>query len=308
VSVVVPSRDRPDSLRATLAGLVDQSLPADAYEVVVVDDGSRPPVPEPGQGVRLLRLPGAGRSAARNAGARAARGALLVFVDDDIAVGGAFLAAHLAAQEEWPGALAVGRLQLPEPVRATPFGRFRERLERQGVPVARGPVAAPNLCAAGNASLPRAAFEALGGFDARLASGEDQDLALRFSAAGGRIVYLPEALGTHDDGVVSFAAYCERARAGAEAMVAFCRKHPAWPENLERRRVLGPTRWGREPPGLSVRKTARALLARPAGRRALLSLASRLERRAPDGPWLAALYRALLGVHIQVGFRKGLLA
>lgn len=307
VSVVVPTRDRPQALGETLSGLRAQSLAQDAYELIVVDDGSQPPLPEP-PGARLLRLHGAGRSAARNAGAGASRGELLVFVDDDIAVGGAFLAAHLAAQEEWPGALGAGRIELPEELRATPFGRFRERLERRGLPVARGPVDAPNLCAAGNASLPRAAFSALGGFDPRLASGEDQDLALRFTAAGGRIVYLPEARGVHNDRAADLPAYCERTRAGAEALVAFCRKHPAWPDNAARLRALGPMRWGREAPGLSLRKAARALLARDPWRRGLLALAARLERRAPESPLLPALYRALVGVHLQMGFRRGLAA
>jgi glycosyltransferase involved in cell wall biosynthesis len=69
-TVVVPTRDRPDSLARCLEALAAQSLAG--LEVVVVDDGSVVPVPAP-PGARLVRLPGLGAAAARNAGARAER-------------------------------------------------------------------------------------------------------------------------------------------------------------------------------------------------------------------------------------------
>src|SRR5205085_7554378 len=40
ISVVIPTRDRADLLRQSLASLVAQTIPPADYEVVVVDDGS----------------------------------------------------------------------------------------------------------------------------------------------------------------------------------------------------------------------------------------------------------------------------
>jgi glycosyltransferase involved in cell wall biosynthesis len=81
VSVVVPTRDRPEKLRMCLVALQRQC------EVVVVDDGSgeRELVAEIVReaGARLVRLEGRGPAAARNAGAKAAGGEVVCFTDDD---------------------------------------------------------------------------------------------------------------------------------------------------------------------------------------------------------------------------------
>jgi glycosyltransferase involved in cell wall biosynthesis len=83
---VVPTRDRPRELERCLGALERQTLPE--LEIVVVDDGSADPgavasaVAASGR-ARLVRLAGRGPAAARNAGAREARGRVVCFVDDD---------------------------------------------------------------------------------------------------------------------------------------------------------------------------------------------------------------------------------
>lgn len=309
VSVVIASRGRPEALAETLRSLRGQTVSASDFEIIVVDDGSVPPLclQEPESGVRLcvLRLDGRERSAARNAGARAAAGDILVFVDDDITVGPEFLDAHLFGQREWPGALAVGSIILPDETLGRPFGHFRQRLERQGSPRRRGRTDARNFCTAANMSMARRQFLQLGGFDEALISAEDQDLALRHSEAGGTIVFLPEAVGIHRDEALDVRSYCRRAEWGSRHIVAFCRKHPAWPDNIAREQVNGPVRWGREPMAQSARKVGKWL----AGFRPMLELlfaaAAVVERVAPRSPVLERLYRILLGVHIYGGYRYG---
>lgn len=83
MSVVVPTLNRPSELATLLSALVDQSRTPD--EVVVVD-ASRP-APPPPRGlpfplIRLLERPNASRQ--RNAGALAASGDAVVFLDDDV--------------------------------------------------------------------------------------------------------------------------------------------------------------------------------------------------------------------------------
>ncbi len=305
VSVVVPTRNRPGPLIETLATLRAQTLARDAYEIIVVDDGSEPALAAVPARVRIVRLEGRERSAARNAGARVARGELLAFVDDDIAVGPTFLETHVSAHREWKEALAVGSIRLPEEALARPFGRFRQALERQGIPCRRGITSAKNFCTAANMSIARRHFLELRGFDEALVSAEDQDLALRHSAAGGIIVSLPEAVGIHRDDVMDVHSYCRRAEWGSEQLVAFCRKHPAWSENVIRAEVNGSIRWLHEPVGQSARKVAKKLGAWPLALRILFDVTAVIERVAPESPVLERMYRLLLGVHIYRGYRRG---
>ena len=47
VSIIVPYYERPEELARTLASLERQTYPRDLFEVIVVDDGSRPPLERP---------------------------------------------------------------------------------------------------------------------------------------------------------------------------------------------------------------------------------------------------------------------
>ena len=85
-SVVIPSRDRPESLARTLEALRQQET-ARPWELIVVDDGSSPPLAgELLKGLpdaRLVRRDGVGPARARNAGIAEARGRYVLFTDDD---------------------------------------------------------------------------------------------------------------------------------------------------------------------------------------------------------------------------------
>lgn len=310
ISVIIPTHNRPDKIADTVAALRQQTLPATDYEILVMDDGSTPPVVLTGEienpKCRVLRLEGVERSAARNAGAAAAQGGLLVFVDDDISVGRDFLASHLTAHTEWPEALLVGAISLPNEALATPFGRFRQKLEQQGVPHKRGVITARNFCAAANMSIVRTIFQNLQGFDPRLSSGEDQDLALRYSNAGGHLAYVPEAKAIHFDSALDIKSYCQRTEWGSENMTPFCQRYADGPDNIERTRINGSLRFGQEPFGLSLRKIVKAVLGRSPFLNGLFHLTILLERTMPQSTALDRLYRLLLGIHLQRGYRKGL--
>jgi GT2 family glycosyltransferase len=87
ISVVVPTRGRPESLARCLTAL-DAQTARDSLEVIVVDDaeGGRDAaegVTGEGPGRRLVRGEGRGAAAARNLGTTAARAPLVLFTDDD---------------------------------------------------------------------------------------------------------------------------------------------------------------------------------------------------------------------------------
>ena len=83
ITVVVCTRDRPLQLANCLDGLARQTYPR--FDVLVVDNASARPVREVcrRRGVGYVHEPVPGLTRARNLGARAARGALVAYIDDD---------------------------------------------------------------------------------------------------------------------------------------------------------------------------------------------------------------------------------
>jgi glycosyltransferase involved in cell wall biosynthesis len=193
VSVVVATRDRPDGLAALVDALRAQTLPADRFEVVVVDDGSVAPVRSiagdlPSRVVRHERPRGPG--AARNAGWRAARGGLVAFTDDDCRPDPGWLEAGLAAHRRAPGGLVQGPTEpdLDAGPAPGPFTRT-VRVERLG----------PHFETC-NAFYPRELLAELGGFDEGFGlrpGGEDTDLAWRAIERGRPTVFAADALVRH---------------------------------------------------------------------------------------------------------------
>ncbi|MEW6742455.1 MAG: glycosyltransferase [Planctomycetota bacterium] len=104
-SVIIPAFNRLDLLRHVLEGFL-RELMSDRFEVIVVDDGSNPPVgvllEELGHpaGVRLVeRARNGGRGAALNTGLGEARGEVIIICDSDIAPDPNFVREHLAFHE-----------------------------------------------------------------------------------------------------------------------------------------------------------------------------------------------------------------
>ena len=84
-SVVIPAYNSAATLARAIESVRAQSWPA--HEIIVVDDGSTDATADVarqfGEDVRLIRQPNSGVSAARNAGAAAASGDWLAFLDAD---------------------------------------------------------------------------------------------------------------------------------------------------------------------------------------------------------------------------------
>ena len=85
ISVVICSYNGGRTIRQSLEALRKMVYPK--FEVIVVDDGSRDATPAIAEeyGVRLIRQPNRGLSAARNAGWQAANGEIVAYLDDDAA-------------------------------------------------------------------------------------------------------------------------------------------------------------------------------------------------------------------------------
>ncbi len=109
VSVVVPTRNRPELLRTTLQAIRDQDYPG-AVEVLVVFDQSEPDetLAQAGanRSVRVLRnVRTPGLAGGRNSGVLACQGELIAFCDDDDVWHPGKLTAQVQALREVPGAV-----------------------------------------------------------------------------------------------------------------------------------------------------------------------------------------------------------
>lgn len=219
LSVVVATYNRPALLRALLDDLARQDLAPDAFEVVVVDDGSSTPAravveacPLPFS-CPLIVQANAGQAVARDHGIRAARGEIVVVVDDDMRVPAHFLRAHQEAHAA--GATVVLGWIRPAPgLSAMPlFERFHARqLDAFVAGVRRGErVRGAGLCT-GNVSFRRADYLAIGGFDRSLSRSEDRDLGIRLEAHGARIAFSEAAYTTHGSDHSDLGKWLRRAR------------------------------------------------------------------------------------------------
>jgi glycosyltransferase involved in cell wall biosynthesis len=231
ISVVVPTYNNRDVLRRTLEALERQAFPAGEYEILVADDGStdgtaemvqevRGPAP-----VRYLAQANAGRSAARNLGARAARGRILLFVDSDVWATPGLLSAH---HRHYPPRARKLGVQGPSPThpdaRVTPFMKVKEITP--DLTVRRRRNLSPVHVITRNFSVLREEFEGAGGFDERFTGygWEDIELAMRLQSRGVTFEYEPEALAYHYH-VETLEGSRKKLRQAGEGAVYFWRKH-----------------------------------------------------------------------------------
>ncbi len=114
VSVIMPSyQTPPETLARTLAALEGQTYPRDLFEVVIVDDGSEPPLEQPSStplNLKVVRRKrrGFGIARTRNTGARAAAHDILLFLDSDMLAEADWMAAHARWHHAVSDALTLG--------------------------------------------------------------------------------------------------------------------------------------------------------------------------------------------------------
>lgn len=235
LTVVIPTYNRIDTLRAVIPSLLAQDLRADAYEVLVADsnsdDGTDAYLAEVARTAPQVRhLPGAysGRAAARNAGIAASRAPLVLFTDADIIAAPDLLARHLDRHAQGGPKAVVGcELQVDTYEQYLALSR-RPALRRPLHPSTRKRLSWLYFLT-GNASVPRAELERVGRFDEAFTGygHEDLELGYRLERAGLRIEYAPEAVNYHWH-PVPFDQQQGRMELAGRSTVRFYRKHPAF--------------------------------------------------------------------------------
>lgn len=198
-SIIIPTYNRPTELAQCLRSLARLEYPAALVEVIVVDDGGHTPadgIVAPFRerlNLTLLRQENSGATAARNAGAAAAKGNYLVFTDDDCEFAPDWLST-LAARLDVSSAAMVGGAvlnNLPGNIASTAshlllqfvLDYYNQGGDRTG------------FLSGNNQAVPAAGFRAIGGFDERFPPGigaDDREFCDRWIHFGRLLIYAPE--------------------------------------------------------------------------------------------------------------------
>lgn len=263
VSVIVATRNRPESLAACLGSLLRLDYPH--YEIIVVDNDPDDEVtaelvrtrfgayPQ----IRYVREQVRGLAAAHNRGVAEAKGRILAFTDDDVIADSQWLSALVEGFAATGGVGCVTGLILPAALE-TPaqllierhggFGKgFTSRIVDRGGNRPADPLfpfTAGRLGSGANMAFDAALLRELGGFDpatgaGTVARGGDDLLAFfRVITCGRRLVYQPGALIWHyhrrELAGVRTQAYGYGVGLGAYLASALVHEPAMWPSLLRR--------------------------------------------------------------------------
>lgn len=198
ISVVIPHFNQPALLARCLASLAGQAAGGHDVEVIVVDNGSADlPRAAVGAhpGVRLLAEPTPGPGPARNAGAAAAQGEILAFIDADCVAAPDWLAVIARRFAAEPAPAIIGgdvRILHDDPARPTAIAAFEEEFSFRMDLFIRD----QGFAGTGNLAVRRPVFDAVGGFGG-LDLAEDRDWGQRARAMGHVTEYEPAMVVLH---------------------------------------------------------------------------------------------------------------
>ncbi len=221
ISVIIPTRNRPDDLRRCLAGLEEcsQRLASTTnirlHEVVVADDGSTRPhsispahaSPLPVIVVRNRARLGAGASRAR--AVAVASGDVLAFLDDDAVPRGDWLSVAGSVGNEKP---AISGRVLPFDSGLVSAARQARYDARYTALSAGDPV---GFFAGGNSAILTSEYESIGGFT-RAGVGGDNSLAETLAERGRPVRFEPQLVVAHRNGKGLYRALVDALSSGRD--------------------------------------------------------------------------------------------
>jgi GT2 family glycosyltransferase len=249
VTVVIPTHNRLACLLQCLSALAAQSHPSDDFEVIVVADGCSDGTGSALAGasfpfqLRVVSQAAAGAAAARNRGARDARGQLLIFLDDDVIASPDLVSAHARSRQPGSDCAVVGPYVVAKPkahdfMQEVMYRFWKSKFDSMAAPEHR---AHYRDVVSGNLSLPAATFRRVGGFNPLFpACGiEDYELGVRLLQHGVDVVYAPDARAVHLE-TTDVERSLRRSRSEAVADIIFARLHPQVVRDLRISRPGGP--------------------------------------------------------------------
>lgn len=197
-SVVIPTRNRPESLARLLESIRSSVPPEGGYEIVIVNDGGQDLSALAARfGARLITQPASGAAAARNRGVEAAQGEFVLFTDDDCRVARDWIGRLASRTAREPSALVMGKVLNGLP--SNPWAVAGQTLHDIVVEYFNSRPGQPGFFTANNFCLRRQDWLSAGGMNAawRVCGGEEREFAVRWAARGGRVVLEPTAVVHH---------------------------------------------------------------------------------------------------------------
>jgi glycosyltransferase involved in cell wall biosynthesis len=241
ISALVSTYNRPELLAEALASFAKQSLPADDFEVVVVDDGSDDPsalddvVASVADRIHVVavRIDHAGRSAAKNLAVMLARAPIVLFFDDDDRADPDYLERHLAAHDAHPqeGVAILGHTTWAPELEQTPLMHYITDVDRLMFAYERlsdGQELDWRGFWEGRISCKRSFLLAHALHDQRLVYSIDVEMGWRLSPFGLRIVYDATARSLMAR-PIDLDAFCARTEAKGRAHAVTAALHPGTP-------------------------------------------------------------------------------
>ena len=203
VSIIIPTRNRPEHLQQCLAAITELDYARDKFEVIVVDDGSStqldPIVDLFSTKINLLLLKQdhAGPAAARNRGVQAAKGEHLVFTDDDCRPTPGWLATLTNFLSIKPDSMIGGEILNALP--GNLFSSASQALVSYLYFYYNKNSKEAHFFTANNIALSKKCFLAVGGFHQEwgIAAAEDREFCDRWLLSGYQMTYAPEAVIYH---------------------------------------------------------------------------------------------------------------
>ncbi|MBA3867213.1 MAG: glycosyltransferase [Solirubrobacterales bacterium] len=234
-SIVIPTYQRRQIVVRMVRALERQEL--DDFEVVVAVDGSTDGTAAALRDLSLsfplkvVEQDNLGAGAARNAGAAAAEGEILLFIDDDMEADPRLLLEHERSHREG-AAVVLGDLPLhpDSPRTLISWGVGLWASDRRRRLLATGGNIGMSDLLTGQISVGRSTYEEMGGFDTEITreglfGGEDTDFGYRVARDGLRMVYNPKAI-TYQYYDVEPALYLKRVREAARSGQELALMHP----------------------------------------------------------------------------------
>ena len=201
VSVIVPTKDRAAELEDCLAALFAVDYPPERFEVIVVDDGSSDRTPDVAKAYPCRYIANdrnRGQSYSRNAGARAASGEILAFIDSDCVASREWLR-ELVRFFSWSKVAAAGGLVVgfSDESALDRYEQVASSLNMGDRLILMSDDDSMSYVPTCNLLVRRDVYLDLGGLREDLRVGEDVDLCWRLRSAGWRLVYSPTGLVRH---------------------------------------------------------------------------------------------------------------
>jgi len=224
-SIIIPTYNRKETLKKVLISLFNQTYSKDAYEIIVVDDGSTDNTETM---VKKLNAPCSlkyfqqdkkGPAAARNYGLRKAKGKVIIFIDSDIIVVPHFVEEHLCYQKKYDRIVVRGPVIRTQNIE----NPIKRRMKLTDISTA--------FFATGNTSVKKSFLSRAGPFDEDFKEygWEDLEMGERLKKLGLKVKTNKRAVGYHYQKRLCLAdlgQICAKEEARGRTAVIFYRKHP----------------------------------------------------------------------------------